>query len=42
MPANDDEEGEEPEKQNDNQVSIIQSLNKKNLTDDNAKAYMKL
>ena len=42
MPANEDEEGEEPEKQNDNQVSIIQSLNKKNLTDDNAKAYMKL
>jgi hypothetical protein len=27
---NQDEEGEEPEKQNDNQISIIQSVNKKN------------
>lgn len=40
--VNEDEEGEEPEKQNKNQVSILQSLNKKNLTEDDARAYIKL
>lgn len=40
--GNEDEEKEEPEVQNDNQISIIQSVNKKNLNEDDARAYMKL
>jgi hypothetical protein len=28
--------------QNDNQISVLQSVNKKNLNEDNARAYMKL
>ena len=40
--SNEDEEGEEPEVQNDNQISVLQSVNKKNLNEDNTRAYMKL